>query len=493
MSQSRLIIAVLMLFVLPVCQSAGAKQAGKTGGAARPALGDLVYKPINTDIPKTKRVVLNNGMVLHLMPDHELPLFSVSALIKAGAIWEPEGKTGLAALTGATIRSGGTLSTPPDALDETLEFIAGSVETSIGSQSGSASLSVLSKDTDLGLKIFADVLRNPRFDHDRFELAKARMLDSISRQNDSPTSAANRELLKLIYKGSVYGLYPTVETVSSITLDDVKNFYSEYFVPQNIMLGVTGDFDEGAIIPKLEKVFEGWSGQTPRYRPVAPIAEKFDGGVYLVDKKIPQSVIRMGHLAGRRTDPDYQTLRVIDEILGGGGFSSRLVKSIRVDRGLAYSVWAYTSGGRWALGRFMAGAETKASSTAEVIGLIKSEIERIRTELVSDEELKMAKDSIINSFIFVFDRPSKIMGQRMIIDYYGFPKDYLETYREKVMAVTKEEIRRVAVNRLFPDGLKIVVIGDPEKFDMDLSRFGKINSLKLDSHGGAGRQPETIN
>ncbi|VAX24291.1 peptidase, M16 family [hydrothermal vent metagenome] len=180
-------------------------------------------------------------------------------------------------------------------------------------------------------------------------------------------------------------------------------------------------------------------------------------------------------------------MRVMDGILGGGGFSSRLVKSVRVDRGLAYSVWAYTSGGRRELGRFMAGAETKASSTGQVIGLIKSEIERIRTEPVTDEELKMAKDSIINSFIFVFDRPAKIMGQRMILDYYGYPKDYLETYRDKVMAVTKEDIMRVAAKRLHPDGLKIVIIGDPDKFDMDLSRFGKVTRLKLESHGAPRR------
>jgi predicted Zn-dependent peptidase len=271
----------------------------------------------------------------------------------------------------------------------------------------------------------------------------------------------------------------TIETVKSITRDDVKKFYSKYFVPQNIMLGVTGDFNEETIIGKLEKVFEGWSGPTPRFPSVEPIAEKFEGGVFLADKKIPQSVIRMGHLAGRRTDPDYQTLRVIDEILGGGGFSSRLVKSVRVDRGLAYSVWAYTNGGRWELGRFLAGAETKASSTGEVIGLIKNEMERIRDELVSDEELTMAKNSIINSFIFIFDRPSKIMGQRMTIDYYGYPQDYLETYRDKVMAVTKEDILRVATKRLHPEGLKIVVIGDPEKFDMDLSKFGKVVRLEL--------------
>ncbi len=484
-------LACLVSLAAVSCQHGAGALPEKSAPSAfqRPAFNDLVYKPIDTDIPKTKRTTLKNGMVVHLMPDHELPLFTAFAMIRAGSIWEPEDKTGLAALTGANIRSGGTISRPPDQLDEILEFISGSVETSIGAESGSASLSVLSKDTDLGLEILADVLRNPRFDPDRFELAKARMLDGIRRENDDPTQAARRELLKLIYAGSAYGRYSTIESVQSITRDDAIEFHKTYFVPQNVMLGVTGDFDEETIIAKLEKVFEGWKGETPDYPRVEPVKEEFVGGVYLAEKDIPQSVIRMGHLAGRRTDPDYHALRVMDEILGGGGFSSRLVKSVRIDRGLAYSVWAYVLGGRWELGRFMAGAETKAASTAEVIELIEKAMERIRTSLVSGEELESAKNSIINSFIFIFDRPSKILTQRMIVDYYGLPEDYLETYRDKVTAVTREDVMRAAARRLHPDGLKIVIIGAPEKFDRPLSEFGKVNSLKLKNYAadGAGK------
>ncbi len=472
--------SVVAISVFVLASASCAQHAnGKASAFKRPTLGDLEYKAIDTAIPTTKRVELKNGLTVHLLPDKELPLFDLTALIRVGSIWEPEDKAGLATITGATIRSGGSKDWAPDKLDETLEFIAGSVETSIGKESGSASLSVLSKDIDLGLKIFADVIRNPRFDPARVELAKARMLDGIKSENDDPTEIAQRELLKLIYAGSPYGNYRTLESVKSITRDDIVAFHKKYFVPQNIMIGVTGDFDENTIIGKLEKLFEGWKGPTPKYPEVAPIKEEFSGGVYLARKEIPQSVIRMGHLAGKRTDPDYHAVRVMDDILGGSGFTSRLVKSIRVDKGLAYSVWAYTQGGRWELGRYMAGTETKATSTAEAIGLIKGEMERIRKEPVTDEELETARNSIVNSFVFIFDRPSKILDQRMIIDYYDLPEDYLETYREKVMAVTADDVLQTAKRRLHPDGLKIVVVGAPDMFDRPLDEFGRLNDIEL--------------
>ena len=453
----------------------------------RPALEDLAYKPIKTDIPKTKRLVLSNGMVVHLLPDHELPLFQINAMVRVGSIWEPAEKAGLAGLTGAVIRSGGTLTRDPETLDETLERIAGSVETSIGEESGSATLSVLSKDIDIGLELFADVVRNPRFDKDRFELAKARMLDSIRRENDEPTHIADRELEKLLYAGTPYGRVPTLETVESITLDDVRAFHRKYFRPANFIIGVTGDFDEKTIVRKLEEAFKGWNGPASEYPTVAPARAGGEGEVALAEKTLKQSVIRMGHLALRRTDPDYYAFRVMNSILGGNGFSSRLMKKIRTDRGLAYSIWSYHFGGRRELGSLKIGVETKTSSTAEVMSLILKEVERIREERVSARELELAKKSIVNSFIFIFDKPTRIMSQRMIIDYYGFPEDYLETYRDKIMKVTADDVLRVAKEYLHPDRLKIVVVGDPSGFDRPLSEFGKVKRIELRDYSAVER------
>ena len=456
--------------------------------AASNKVAALAFKPLKSDIPKTHRYVLTNGMVAHLMPDRELPLVTASAMIKTGSIWEPEGKEGLAALCGATMRGGGTKTMTPEELDEALEFLAISVETGIGEESGSASLSVLSKDLDKGLAYLADVMINPRFDQSRFDLAKARMLDGIRRENDDPPGAAERELAKLVYQGSPYGRVPTLESVGSITRDDVAQFHKRYFSPKAVILGVTGDFDEKQMLEKLEAVFGGWSAPAPEYPATAAVKEEFSGGVWIAKKDVQQSAIRMGHLAGKKSDPDYLAVRVMDNILGGSGFTSRMVQKVRAERGLAYSVWSYTMAGHWAPGMFISGAETKSSSTAETLGLMLAEVKRIREELVSPKELEEAKNSIVNSFVFVFDRPSKILGQRMTIEYYGLPADFLETYRDRVMAVTAEDVRQAARRRLNPEGMKIVVVGSEKDFGRPLEGLGPVSVITLrDYQSGGGK------
>ncbi|MDH5638803.1 MAG: insulinase family protein [Nitrospinota bacterium] len=451
----------------------------------QPTVDDLKFKPISSNIPDTRQVTLSNGMRVHLLPDRELPLVTATAMIKVGAIWEPADKSGLAALTGASMRSGGTRKLSPDKLDEALEFSAISVEAGIGKDMGSASLSVLTKDLERGLAYFADVMMYPRFDQGRFDLAKARMLDGIRRENDNPISAASRELGKLVYEGSPYGRTPTLESISSITREDCVSFHARYFAPQSVILGVTGDFDEEEMIARLENVFGGWRASTPEYPEVTPVEEKFEGGVYVADKGLPQSAVRMGHLTLTRFDPDYHAVRVMDNILGGAGFASRMVQKVRAERGLAYSVWSYSMAGYNEKGQFTAGTETKASTTAEAIGLMIGEIKKIREELVTPEELIQAKNSIVNSFVFIFDRPSRILTQRMTLDYYGLYEGYLETYRDKVMAVTAEDVRQAARRRLRPDGLKIVVVGSIKDFDRPLEEFGPVHELVLRDYSAA--------
>ena len=454
--------------------------------APRPAtVDDLVFRPLKTDIPDTRRVTLSNGMKVHLLPDRELPLVELTAMVKVGAIWEPDDKAGLAALTGASMRSGGTRTMAPDELDETLEFSAISVETGIGGEMGSVSLSALTKDLDRGLGFLADVMISPRFDQGRFELAKARMLDGIRRENDDPTGVAGRELSRLVYEGSPYSHIPTLESVSSITREDCVSFHARYFSPKSVILGVTGDFDEEEMIARLEKAFGGWDAPAPVYPEVAPVKEKYEGGVYVVDKALPQTAIRIGHLTLSRPDPQYLAVRVMDSILGGSGFTSRMVQKVRAERGLAYSVWSYSMAGYWEMGQFTAGTETKASTTAEALGLMIGEIEKIREELVSEEELAQAKASIVNSFVFIFDRPSRILSQRMTLDYYGIYEGFLETYRDKVMAVTAEDVRQAARRWLHPEGLKIVVVGSVKDFDRPMAQFGPVHELVLRDYSTA--------
>lgn len=487
----RVYSAIAAILIAPLLSSCYYPKSGaiKPGPAMNPKTVDLLYfepKPIKTDLPKTKQVKLSNGIKVHLLQDKELPIVNVVAFIKAGSIWEPKDKAGLAAITGSVIRSGGTKKRAPDQLDEILERKAISVETMIGEENGKAALSTLTKNLNEGLEIFADVLRNPKFDQERFELAKARVLDSIRRENDDPTHIADRELRSRIYAGSPYGVKPTLETVKSITSKDAAKFHASYVRPSSVIIGVTGDFEEAALIAQLENVFKDWKAPPAVYPEVAHVKETVEGGVYVAPKKLPQAVIRMGHLGMKRSDPDYHASRVLDEILGGNGFASRIMQKVRVEKGLAYSAWSYNMAGRWEPGTFIMGAETKTVSAGEVISIMKSEAGRIRTEPVTPEELKIAKDSIVNSFVFIFDKPERLLEQRMIVDYYGMPDDYLETFRDKVMAVTTEDVMACANKRLIPDGLKIMIVGDPETLASSgaLSGLGRVDNVTLRDYSG---------
>ena len=429
-------------------------------------------------------------MKVLLMPDHELPLINVSAMIRVGSIWEPKEKTGLAAITGAAIRAGGTKTFAPDKLDEILENIAASVEVGIGEESGSAGLSVLTKDWEQGISVFADVLQNPRFDKERFELLRAQTIDAIRRQNDVPTQIGMRELKKLIYKNSPYGKTPTIKTVGAITIADAKAFHRRYFVPQNILLGVTGDFDETSIVADLEKAFGGWSEPSPLFPKVVKKENLSPTRIYLADKKTPQAVIRVGHVVDvTRKNPDYYAVRVMNGILGGNGFASRLTKAIRTDRGLAYSAWSYVIAGRLGMGRFISGAETKTATSGEVISIIFDETKKIVEEKVSDRELKLSKDSLVNSFVFIFDRPSRIMSEWLTVEYYGLPENYLIDYRDRVMEVTADDVLRVAKKYLQPESFVVTVIGDASKLKKQLSAVSPVERLELadNTKGGTTR------
>ena len=474
---TKILAALLIIITAHACATDGTTTQKST---TVKSYKDLVYPPIKTDIPKPARVTLSNGMKVLLMPDHELPLINVSAMIRVGSVWEPEEKTGLAAMTGAAIRAGGTKTFAPDKLDEILENIAASVEVGIGEESGSGGLSVLTKDWDQGLKVFADVIRNPRFDKDRFELLRAQTLDAIRRQNDVPSQIGMRELKKLIYKNSPYGSTPTIKTVSAITIADAKAFHRRYFVPQSIILGVTGDFNEASIVANLEKAFGGWNGPNTAFPKVVTKENLSPTKIYLADKKTPQAVIRVGHVVDiTRKNPDYYAVRVMNGILGGNGFASRLTKAIRTDRGLAYSTWSYVIAGRLGMGRFISGAETKTATSAEVISIIFDETKKIVENKVSDRELKLSKNSLVNSFVFIFDKPSRIMGEWLTAEYYGLPENYLIEYRDRVMDVTTDDVLRVAEKYLQPENFVVTVIGDASKLTKQLSDISSIEALKL--------------
>jgi len=458
-----------------------APSAGKPESEGAKIISGFKFKPLNFVPPKVDRVVLENGMILYLLEDHYLPIFGITARIRTGVVYEPQEKAGLASLTGHVMRSGGTVSMPADKMNEELEFMAASVETSIERESGSASLSTLKKDIDKGLKIFADVLMNPAFPEDKIRMRKDEVIESIRRENDNPTHIAHREFRRIMYDSKhpysrkVEG---TLETIEKITRDDMVAFHKKFYHPNNFILGISGDFNKDEIIKKLNTVFAEWKKEDNKFPEVPKVERHFEKSVYYVYKDINQSNVIMGHLGINRKSPDYFPVMIMNFILGGGSFTARIPGRIRSDEGLAYSAFSAFQTSR-DIGMFFVTCQTKLESTNRAISIALEEIDKIRKAPIEKEELAQAKETFMNQYVFRFTTSASIVGQKVDIEYEELPLNYLETYLDNVKAVTQEDIQRVAREYLHPDKIKILVVGNKEKFDKPLDNFGKVSIIEL--------------
>ncbi|ORJ62852.1 M16 family metallopeptidase [Geothermobacter hydrogeniphilus] len=432
----------------------------------------LHYPPLTFRVPAVERLDLPNGIRLYLQEDHELPLVEVSAMLPAGSIADPEGKTGLADLYATVLRSGGAGDYSPDAFDELLAERAIDLSTSSGSYTLNLGLSLQSKDLMVGLQALSDMLRHPRFDPQRLELARRQALEAIRRRNDNPGSIARRTLRQALYPGHPLGRVETRASLSAISREDLLAFHRRFAHPQGLWLGITGDFDREQLLADLRQLFGDWNGDAAR-RPVPPVTAKPEAALWLADKPIPQTTILFGELGIDKDNPDLYAVRVMNYILGGGGFNSRLMREVRSNRGLAYSVYSYFQIGRLLPGQFIAGCETKSGTTMQVIRLMREQMRLMREKEVSAEELRLAKESLINSFVFAFEDIHDVVAQQMRLDFYGYPSDYLAGYRDRIAAVTVKDVKRVARRYLHPDKQQLVLVGNVKDFD------GKPGSLGL--------------
>ena len=447
----------------------------KIKAASSPAGVMKRFPPLReVEIPEVVSHTLSNGMELYLLEDHDLPIINGFASVRTGNLFDPPEKIALAGITGEVLRLGGTVSRTGPEIDEELESMAASVETSIGETSGHANFWTLKENIDRVLVIYADVLMNPAFRQDKLDLIKQQVRSGIARRNDDPGGIATREFTNLTYgRQTPYGWSLEYEHVDRIEKEDLEDFFERYFFPANIKLAIYGDFSSDEMKAKVEKAFENWTVQQPSVPPFPEVERKDEGGLYLAEKQdVNQSNIRIGHLGGLRKDEDYPALRVMASILGGG-FKSRLFQRIRSDLGLAYSVGASWGANYNHPGIFRVGMATKSESTVQAIEEVMGEIERIRAEPVTDAELRTAKDSVLNSFVFNFDTKGKTLGRLMSYLYWDYPTDFIFQYRDKLAAVTKADVQRVAKEYLHPKSMKLVVVGKPSDFDRPLEDLGE--------------------
>jgi zinc protease len=449
--------------------------------AAQKHYKDLVYPPLRElVVPDVERVDLANGLALYLLPDRSLPKVEGLMLVKTGSRLESKEKVGLAGVLGQVLRTGGSESRTGEEVDRLLENAGASVETQIGVSAGSASIFALREHLPLVLEILADLVRHPAFPEDKIELAKVQERTAVARRNDDVSEIAGREFSELLYgSDSPYARGPEYATLSAVTREDLVAFHRQYFQPNRVLLGLWGDFDSTEVRGLVERHFGSWAKGEYRRDPSPPVEYGKGRTLAFVEKDdVNQTQIRIGHLGGRIDDPDYFALSVMAEILGGG-FSSRLFQTIRTQRGLAYHASA-----RWGAaydypGSFVAASSTKSESTVETIRGILEEIERIAKEPVTEEELRLAKDGILNSFVFNFDGKGEIVSRLMTYDYYGYPRDFLQKYQKSVERVTVEDVRRAAAEHLHPESLVVLAVGRDDDFDAPLSTLGEVRPIDI--------------
>src|SRR5271165_5723337 len=381
--------------------------------------------------PQPKRIQLSNGMVIFLQEDHELPLINGSARIRGGSSNEPAAKVGLVDLFGEVWRTGGTKAQTGDQLDDFLEVRAAKVETGGGPDSTSISLSCLKGDFDDVFKVFTDLLQHPEFRADKLDLAQKQAYDSISRRNDEIGEIAALESAKLAYgTNNPYAREPEYATIAAITRQDLIDWHKTYVHPNHIILGINGDFDAAAMEAKLRAAFDSW----PKGPELPKTEIKFQpapAGYYLIPKEdVNQSSIHMVALGTTRNNPDYYAISVFNEAFGGG-FSSRLFNDIRTKRGLAYNVGGGIGANFGHPGILQIVMGTKSQSTIEAIQAAGEDVDNLAKQPITDDEIKRAKDSILNAFIFRLDSPDKILGERMTYEYYGYPPDWLDSIRPR--------------------------------------------------------------
>lgn len=425
---------------------------------------ELKFSPLpEIKIPKYERYTLKNGLVVYLMEDHDLPLISGTALIKTGSRWEDANKVGLASLVGETLRTGGTKKHSPDELNQILEQKAASIETGISEAAGSASFESLTEDVDFVFDLFAEIIQQPIFSQEKLDFEKSQIKGSIARRNDSPNSIANREFRKLIYgKNSPYSRTVEYATLDQISRDDVVKFYQEYFQPKNMILGIVGDFNSAKMRSLIESKFGNWQPQTiakTTLPPLPPVTQANTNGVFFVNRpQLTQSSVFLGHLGGKFNSPDYPALDVMNGVLNG--FGGRLFNELRSRQGLAYTVYGLWSPRLDYPGIFIAGGQTRSDATVQFITSLKSEINRLQNQKISEKELNYAKESTLNSFVFNFQDPSQTLSRLMRYEYYGYPSDFLFRYEKAIKNTTIADVQRVAKKYLQPDKLVTLVVGN---------------------------------
>jgi len=445
---------------------------------------ELHYPPLPAfEIPRPQRIVLDNGLVIMLLEDHELPLVEVTTLIRAGGRFDPADKIGLAKLAAGVLRSGGTEALSSDQLDDWLDSKGATIEATADGDFVRATLSSLAQDFPAVLRVFVDVLRRPAFDAGKLEVARNQAIGNLSRQNDEPDDILFREFKKAVYgPDSPYARTETYATLGAIHRDDLVAWHRQGFHPERAVLGVVGDFRAADVLALLRAAFGDWprAAAAPPPSSAAAWREQPSPGVYWAEKAdMTQSAVMLGHLGVRNDDPDYYALEILNGVFSGS-FSSRLISHIRTQRGLAYSVDGRVASDWDHPGLAYFFLSTKTQTTGAGIQALLDEVKDIQTtQPPTEEEVEKSRQRLLNSFVFNADSARKVLGQQLLLEITGYPLDWFSRYRAGLEAVTPAQVRDAALHHLHAGDFALLVVGPAEGRDRPLTDFGTVTKLDL--------------
>ena len=403
--------------------------------------------PLRFAPPTGGRAVLGNGLVVYLLPDPSLPAVRVTAVVRTGSVYDPAGKEGLGALTAGMLEDGGSASWKAEEIDGTLERLGASLSAGMNPEDAGVTMFALKKDLDRVLDIYADVLARPAFDAAKFEILKKSELEVIRRRNDDPARTAAREALRRFYGADhPYGRRAEAAGVASVTPGDLKAFHSAYYRPGNVILAVSGSYGtDDAMLARLERAFAGWRGAGAAFPAIPEPKVNAARRVYFIQKDVPQASLMIVNRGLKRPDPAEFPFDVANDVVGApGNMASRLWDAVRARKGLAYTVYStFARHNAWP-GHVFAYCGTKPETYSQALEEVLRQLRLARTEPLTREELEESKAAKINSFVFRFKTPYDLVYQRALLEHFGFPPDYLESYVKNVSAVTRESALEAA-------------------------------------------------
>lgn len=421
----------------------------------------LTFKPLDFKAPNAKdfRRTLPDGTAIYMAPSKEFPLVTVNLSFRGGAYTDPKDSPGLTSAMASLMRSGGTETIKPAELDEQLDFLATNISVGAGGETISASMNTLKSNLDESLKLFFDIVQHPGFDSARLEVMRGQAIEGMKQRNDEGSNILRREWSNLLYGEDHFeSRLPTKDSWEAVSVARLQEQHKRLIHPGNLIISVTGDFDPQEMMAKLEGYLKNWPKGERVGNPPAPMST-LAPGVYHVAKDIPQGKVRVGRRSIMRDDPDYFAAAIMNDILGGGGFTSRLMKSIRSNEGLAYGASSSFGAGTYYPGVFGAGFESKNPTVALAVQLMRDEFERMKAAPVSEEELDVAKKSFIESFPQTFSSRDAMLGIFVSDEWTGRKPDYWQTYRDNISKVTAEDVQRVAKKYLDLDDMVILIVG----------------------------------